>query len=222
MDRIGRNDPCPCGSGKKYKKCHGSVTENAQIIQTAKSNGFLVSQDFSDRNQLVRLGPVLKAEWRVDPDTENELKRNGAQIPTPIRGYMLIDTGAGEIAIDGDGARELGLRPVGHQNVHGIGGQSAHQVFKALLLLYVGDVRGRNVAIGIAREFIGFPDVRRTHDAYGLKTPDGTSLRIIGVLGRNFLQFTKLSYDGLHGNWRMEIDESVMRPYDPNAPTPGA
>jgi len=21
--RIGRNDPCPCGSGKKYKKCHG-------------------------------------------------------------------------------------------------------------------------------------------------------------------------------------------------------
>ena len=22
-ERIGRNDPCPCGSGKKYKKCHG-------------------------------------------------------------------------------------------------------------------------------------------------------------------------------------------------------
>ena len=20
---VGRNDPCPCGSGKKYKKCHG-------------------------------------------------------------------------------------------------------------------------------------------------------------------------------------------------------
>ena len=23
--KIGRNDPCPCGSGKKYKKCHGAV-----------------------------------------------------------------------------------------------------------------------------------------------------------------------------------------------------
>jgi preprotein translocase subunit SecA len=23
-EKIGRNDPCPCGSGKKYKKCHGS------------------------------------------------------------------------------------------------------------------------------------------------------------------------------------------------------
>jgi preprotein translocase subunit SecA len=23
--KVGRNDPCPCGSGKKYKKCHGDV-----------------------------------------------------------------------------------------------------------------------------------------------------------------------------------------------------
>ncbi len=23
--KIGRNDPCPCGSGKKYKRCHGNV-----------------------------------------------------------------------------------------------------------------------------------------------------------------------------------------------------
>jgi len=23
-DKVGRNDPCPCGSGKKYKKCCGS------------------------------------------------------------------------------------------------------------------------------------------------------------------------------------------------------
>jgi preprotein translocase subunit SecA len=22
-DKIGRNDPCPCGSGKKYKQCCG-------------------------------------------------------------------------------------------------------------------------------------------------------------------------------------------------------
>ena len=23
--KVGRNDPCPCGSGKKYKKCHGAM-----------------------------------------------------------------------------------------------------------------------------------------------------------------------------------------------------
>ena len=26
--KIGRNDPCPCGSGKKYKQCHGSNNSN--------------------------------------------------------------------------------------------------------------------------------------------------------------------------------------------------
>ncbi len=25
MGRVGRNDPCPCGSGKKYKQCHGKL-----------------------------------------------------------------------------------------------------------------------------------------------------------------------------------------------------
>ena len=24
-EKIGRNDPCPCGSGKKYKRCHGAA-----------------------------------------------------------------------------------------------------------------------------------------------------------------------------------------------------
>ena len=24
--KVGRNEPCPCGSGKKYKKCHGAAS----------------------------------------------------------------------------------------------------------------------------------------------------------------------------------------------------
>jgi preprotein translocase subunit SecA len=24
--KVGRNQPCPCGSGKKYKNCHGAPT----------------------------------------------------------------------------------------------------------------------------------------------------------------------------------------------------
>jgi len=31
MSRIGRNDPCPCGSGRKYKKCCGSTASGAAI-----------------------------------------------------------------------------------------------------------------------------------------------------------------------------------------------
>jgi preprotein translocase subunit SecA len=25
VPKVGRNDPCPCGSGKKYKQCHGKI-----------------------------------------------------------------------------------------------------------------------------------------------------------------------------------------------------
>ncbi|GAA5523921.1 protein translocase subunit SecA [Microbulbifer aestuariivivens] len=28
--KVGRNDPCPCGSGKKYKQCHGKLASSAQ------------------------------------------------------------------------------------------------------------------------------------------------------------------------------------------------
>ena len=24
--KVGRNEPCPCGSGKKYKHCHGKLS----------------------------------------------------------------------------------------------------------------------------------------------------------------------------------------------------
>jgi preprotein translocase subunit SecA len=26
VPRVGRNEPCPCGSGKKYKQCHGKLS----------------------------------------------------------------------------------------------------------------------------------------------------------------------------------------------------
>ncbi len=29
-EKVGRNDPCPCGSGKKYKKCHGASAAGAE------------------------------------------------------------------------------------------------------------------------------------------------------------------------------------------------
>ena len=33
--KVGRNDPCPCGSGKKYKKCCGAVShpERSELLR---------------------------------------------------------------------------------------------------------------------------------------------------------------------------------------------
>ena len=33
-EKIGRNDPCPCGSGKKWKKCHGGPTATSKELPT--------------------------------------------------------------------------------------------------------------------------------------------------------------------------------------------
>jgi preprotein translocase subunit SecA len=27
MPKVGRNEPCPCGSGRKYKHCHGALQQ---------------------------------------------------------------------------------------------------------------------------------------------------------------------------------------------------
>ena len=35
MKKVGRNDPCPCGSGKKYKQCH-ALKEAEQNVRSSK------------------------------------------------------------------------------------------------------------------------------------------------------------------------------------------
>jgi preprotein translocase subunit SecA len=35
--KVGRNDPCPCGSGKKYKKCCGSNKEGKCRLNASSS-----------------------------------------------------------------------------------------------------------------------------------------------------------------------------------------
>src|SRR5262249_17650375 len=39
-DKVGRNDPCPCGSGKKYKKCCGARSISSFDFLMFKSNAF--------------------------------------------------------------------------------------------------------------------------------------------------------------------------------------
>jgi SEC-C motif-containing protein len=37
VPQVGRNDPCPCGSGKKYKKCHGAEQTGGPTLSWGSS-----------------------------------------------------------------------------------------------------------------------------------------------------------------------------------------
>ena len=51
MVKVGRNDPCPCGSGKKYKKCCQPLAERIQNIMG--SNSTLIPLDaFAEGNNV--------------------------------------------------------------------------------------------------------------------------------------------------------------------------
>ena len=76
--------------------------------------------------------------------------------------------------------------------------------------MMLGNVDGEDLAIGGTIEAVCIPKFRSAYDSYGLTTPEGAPLSVIGVLGRTFLQFTKFGYDGLNGCWDMEIDVNAM------------
>ena len=53
-DKVGRNDPCPCGSGKKYKNCHlplerkptGPKKFSAKVLSQAKAPINLIERNY--------------------------------------------------------------------------------------------------------------------------------------------------------------------------------
>ena len=51
--KLGRNDPCHCGSGQKYKKCHEAADDAARAEQLAKEQAALA--DTLDADEAARL-----------------------------------------------------------------------------------------------------------------------------------------------------------------------
>jgi len=49
VSKIGRNEPCPCGSGRKFKKCHGA----APIQTSAEPNTLHAKSGPSDREKKI-------------------------------------------------------------------------------------------------------------------------------------------------------------------------
>ena len=53
--KIGRNDPCPCGSGKKYKHCHGGTSSSMQTTSRREPDLFLMNKEIAYEGRIGRL-----------------------------------------------------------------------------------------------------------------------------------------------------------------------
>lgn len=66
MATPGRNDPCPCGSGKKYKKCHGSVETLDRLSQVQREAPLIFARheaaEAQRRNQQGFGKPIISTE----------------------------------------------------------------------------------------------------------------------------------------------------------------
>ncbi|WP_040227739.1 YecA family protein [Bhargavaea cecembensis] len=73
---VGRNQPCPCGSGKKYKKCHGAVDQATIGLLIAQELEQVISLFFTThpKPEDVRANAGLFTEWerRLSPYYDRE------------------------------------------------------------------------------------------------------------------------------------------------------
>src|ERR1700756_2771476 len=58
--KIGRNDPCYCGSGKKYKRCHLPIDEKARLAsQPPAAERLVESEENIEPQENIRSGLAL-------------------------------------------------------------------------------------------------------------------------------------------------------------------
>ena len=55
--KIGRNDPCPCGSGRKYKKCCLHKYRDARLEE-------LTQNQVAPKKRIPALRPITPADMR--------------------------------------------------------------------------------------------------------------------------------------------------------------
>lgn len=180
---------------------------------------FKIALDAVGQKHLRQAGPMIPASWCPTPEREQQLRLLGKQVPKPIEGYLLLDTGAAHVSIDTDVARELNIMPMGKkQEVHGFGGGGEVDHYLANLILPVIPFKNGKPLAGTFGfrspvEAWASKDIRKNHLEWGYTTTDGKPLHVIGILGRIILQFTRFTYDGLTGSVEIFIDKSIMSPH---------
>jgi hypothetical protein len=83
--KVGRNDPCPCGSGKKYKKCHLPQEQAARTAaakeEAAKAEAAEADADDEDEEDAAEAGEGEGADKEAAPPKKKPRAERGGVRP---------------------------------------------------------------------------------------------------------------------------------------------
>lgn len=94
MAKIGRNDPCHCGSGVKYKKCHGAF--NPSVVPSARPQPFNVrplSLDDIPLDARIKLFQQMAEEARKETERLRKFGHVRAPMFVDYKGHKVVAVG---------------------------------------------------------------------------------------------------------------------------------
>jgi len=112
MEKIGRNELCHCGSGKKYKKCCLPVEEAAATLMREQRRGFDSAVDWLYKNYLEEVQGVIDDGFLGGAD--DEMKEALEALPDDLGDEAAINmeewlVADGELVVDGTPVRIIDL-----------------------------------------------------------------------------------------------------------------
>ena len=135
-------------------------------------------------------GPLLEAEVDIPVALADYLTQEKKRIPKPIRGWILIDTGATRTAVDERTVRKLGISSVGTTDITTAKGEKTCGLYPCRL-------RFLSTAI---------PDVDLTRaTGVNLTRQSIADKPIIALLGRDILSKCVLVYNGPGSHFSLSI-----------------
>jgi len=141
-------------------------------------------EDVPNDVALVRDGPIVEVSMGVAQSMAEEWRNAGKDIPDPVSGYALIDTGASNTCIDNQVAEELGLPAIDVVRMLSASEETEQYVYPAQI------------------DVVGSPVMVDAPKAIGANLQDRN---MVALIGRDLLSETTLRYNGAIGEFTLSI-----------------